>query len=279
MRWQKTARLVDRRLHRRLRRRRLRRAAQSRAGRPTAGRRRRTIDDKAVVQTLGGVRLEARRQGRQGRVLDQVAEPEASTTDGRNVSRHVDADAARPGRPDDHHHRRRSGATRRPTARRLRRPPSSRGNVKLRTSDGLEVTCRRRAPTTTRKACSSARARCTFTRGRMTGKGVGATYDRNRDVLWLLDQAQIAVDAGREGRRHARGHRRHRRPRARRPLHPAHEGRARRRRQPHDRRRRPHRDAHAGRPEACRSMQLRGNSRIVGTGAERAVDVGARTST
>lgn len=33
----------------------------------------------------------------------------------------------------------------------------------------------------------------TFTRGRMKGSGVGATYDRNREVLWLLDQAHIAV--------------------------------------------------------------------------------------
>ena len=41
-----------------------------------------TIDDKAVAQTLGGIRLEARGQVRQGRVLDQVAEPEDSTRTG-----------------------------------------------------------------------------------------------------------------------------------------------------------------------------------------------------
>jgi len=33
----------------------------------------------------------------------------------------------------------------------------------------------------------------TFTRGRMTGSGTGATYDRNRDVLWLLADARITV--------------------------------------------------------------------------------------
>ena len=27
----------------------------------------------------------------------------------------------------------------------------------------------------------------------MKGSGVGATYDRNREVLWLLDQAKITV--------------------------------------------------------------------------------------
>lgn len=32
-----------------------------------------------------------------------------------------------------------------------------------------------------------------FTRGRMKGTGVGATYDFNRDVLWLLDRAHINV--------------------------------------------------------------------------------------
>ena len=33
----------------------------------------------------------------------------------------------------------------------------------------------------------------TFTRGRMKGSGVGATYDRNRHVLWLLAEAHITV--------------------------------------------------------------------------------------
>ena len=34
-----------------------------------------------------------------------------------------------------------------------------------------------------------------FTRGRMRGAGVGATYDRTRDVLWILQQARVEVDA------------------------------------------------------------------------------------
>ena len=32
-----------------------------------------------------------------------------------------------------------------------------------------------------------------FTKGRLTGSGVGATYDQNRNVLWLLDQAKLTV--------------------------------------------------------------------------------------
>jgi lipopolysaccharide export system protein LptA len=38
-----------------------------------------------------------------------------------------------------------------------------------------------------------------FRRGRMTGTGVGATYDRNREVLWLLDKAQVNVAADEKG--------------------------------------------------------------------------------
>jgi lipopolysaccharide export system protein LptA len=38
-----------------------------------------------------------------------------------------------------------------------------------------------------------------FTRGRMKGTGVGATYDFNRDVLWLLDRAHIHVVADDKG--------------------------------------------------------------------------------
>ena len=32
-----------------------------------------------------------------------------------------------------------------------------------------------------------------FGRGRMSGSGLGATYDKNRDVLWILDKAHITV--------------------------------------------------------------------------------------
>lgn len=38
-----------------------------------------------------------------------------------------------------------------------------------------------------------------FTKGRMQGSGVGATYDQNREVLWILDQARITVAADKGG--------------------------------------------------------------------------------
>jgi lipopolysaccharide transport protein LptA len=39
----------------------------------------------------------------------------------------------------------------------------------------------------------------TFVRGRMKGSGVGATYDRPREVLWILDQAHITVTGDKAG--------------------------------------------------------------------------------
>jgi len=39
-----------------------------------------------------------------------------------------------------------------------------------------------------------------FVKGRTKGSGVGATYDRNREVLWILDQAQLAVMPGPDGK-------------------------------------------------------------------------------
>ena len=38
-----------------------------------------------------------------------------------------------------------------------------------------------------------------FTRGRMKGAGVGATYDLNREVLWILDKANIKVTPDAKG--------------------------------------------------------------------------------
>ena len=38
-----------------------------------------------------------------------------------------------------------------------------------------------------------------FTKGRMTGSGLGATYDQNREVLWILSQAKINVTPDKAG--------------------------------------------------------------------------------
>ena len=52
-----------------------------------------------------------------------------------------------------------------------------------------------RPPTTRPTAFVKVPGAVAFQRGRMKGTGVGATYDRNREVLWLLDQAHITVAA------------------------------------------------------------------------------------
>ncbi len=69
--------------------------------------------------------------------------------------------------------------------------------VKL-TSEGTEVTT---DDATYDKAEGILRApgAVAFRRGRMQGAGVGATYDFDREVLWLLDKAHITVAADEKG--------------------------------------------------------------------------------
>jgi LPS export ABC transporter protein LptC len=65
-------------------------------------------------------------------------------------------------------------------------------NVRLTTSDGVEI----RTDTADYNNTSgmvTVPGPVEFTRGRMKGKGVGATYDKNRDVLWVLARVQIDV--------------------------------------------------------------------------------------
>ncbi len=64
--------------------------------------------------------------------------------------------------------------------------------VKLTSDDGLEVTSDR-ANYDQRTAVVTIPGAVQFTKGRLTGSGVGATYDQNRNVLWLLDQAKLNV--------------------------------------------------------------------------------------
>jgi LPS export ABC transporter protein LptC len=72
------------------------------------------------------------------------------------------------------------------------------GGVKLVTSDGVTITS---ATATYNNDEQIARipGPLTFTKGRMTGTGVGATFDQARNVLWLLDQAKVDVAADKKG--------------------------------------------------------------------------------
>jgi LPS export ABC transporter protein LptC/lipopolysaccharide transport protein LptA len=68
------------------------------------------------------------------------------------------------------------------------------GHVALSVSDGLNVTTEQ-ASYTEGDGVVRAAGPVEFRRGRLAGSGVGMTYDKNRDVLWLLDQAVVEVAA------------------------------------------------------------------------------------
>jgi lipopolysaccharide export system protein LptA len=71
------------------------------------------------------------------------------------------------------------------------------GAVKL-TSAGIEVTAEE-ATYDEAEGVVKVPGAVAFKHGRIEGTGVGATYDRNRDVLWLLDKAHITVAADQKG--------------------------------------------------------------------------------
>ncbi len=66
------------------------------------------------------------------------------------------------------------------------------GDVDVRTGDGLHVTTAT-ATYDSRAGVVRAPGEVHFERPGLTGSGQGATYDRGRDELWLLDQARIRV--------------------------------------------------------------------------------------
>jgi hypothetical protein len=72
------------------------------------------------------------------------------------------------------------------------------GGVKLTTSDGIVVTTDN-AGYNDEEQMTRIPGALQFRRGRMTGSGVGATYDQNRRVLWLLDQAKVDVAPDKKG--------------------------------------------------------------------------------
>ena len=72
------------------------------------------------------------------------------------------------------------------------------GGVKLTTSDGIVVTTST-ATYNDEEQMTRIPGALAFKKGRMTGTGVGATYDQTRSVLWLLDQAKVDVAADQKG--------------------------------------------------------------------------------
>jgi LPS export ABC transporter protein LptC len=70
----------------------------------------------------------------------------------------------------------------------------AKGHVVLENDEGLHVTTDE-ATYSSGEEVVRAPHKVDFTKGNMSGSGVGMTYDRKRDVLWLLDQALINVAA------------------------------------------------------------------------------------
>ncbi|MCA1586696.1 MAG: LPS export ABC transporter periplasmic protein LptC [Acidobacteria bacterium] len=68
------------------------------------------------------------------------------------------------------------------------------GDVVLATSDGLTAKARE-AHYIQAEGVVKAPGPVQFTRGRMTGTGVGFTYDKQRDTIWLLDRAVVTFAA------------------------------------------------------------------------------------
>lgn len=69
-----------------------------------------------------------------------------------------------------------------------------RGDVRLETSDGLVATGQQATYTDAEKIVRIP-GPVQFTRGRMTGSGVGFTYDEQRDTMWILEQADVRFAA------------------------------------------------------------------------------------
>ena len=69
-----------------------------------------------------------------------------------------------------------------------------RGDVKLETNDGLTARGEQATYVDTEKIVRVPGA-VTFTRGRMTGSGIGFTYDEQRDTMWILDKADVKFAA------------------------------------------------------------------------------------
>jgi lipopolysaccharide export system protein LptA len=69
-----------------------------------------------------------------------------------------------------------------------------RGDVKLETSDGLIANGQQATYVDAEKIVRVPGA-VTFKRGRMSGTGIGFTYDEQRDTMWILDKADIKFAA------------------------------------------------------------------------------------
>ena len=72
------------------------------------------------------------------------------------------------------------------------------GNVRMTSSDGLEVTAGSATYSQT-EGIVRAPGPVTFKRGRMSGSGVDFSYDETRDLIGLSDQTNVKIAADKKG--------------------------------------------------------------------------------
>ena len=72
------------------------------------------------------------------------------------------------------------------------------GHMRTKSSDGFELATDS-ATYDNVQGLATIPGKVTFRRGRLKGDGVGATYDRERDLLWLQDQAHVVRDPDEHG--------------------------------------------------------------------------------
>lgn len=72
------------------------------------------------------------------------------------------------------------------------------GDVRVTASDGMVITTER-ATYTEVDGMARAPGAVQFSRGRLSGSGLGFTYDKHQDILTILDQAVAHVDANEKG--------------------------------------------------------------------------------
>lgn len=164
-------------------------AMRQRKGTPPSAPLPQRTDPNSVVETPGGGTIE--RATKEGKVAFALHfESQLVYPDGRIVQRDIKLTL-----PD------RSGRAIGVTARELEKVSKEgesvgtvhlTGDVRMKTSDGIEVKADE-ASYNDAAGMLTVPGKVEFSRGRMKGTGVGATYDRNREVLWLNDQAHITV--------------------------------------------------------------------------------------
>jgi lipopolysaccharide transport protein LptA len=147
------------------------------------------VDDRSLAETHGGGHWEQMtKDGKTSFILDFKSQ--AVYQDGRTVQQDVTVTL-----PD------RGGRTIAITAKELENVAQEgktvgvahlTGDVHLKTSDGIAITADE-ASYDDAAGTMTIPGKVEFMRGRMTGTGVGATYDRNREVIWLNEQAQVHV--------------------------------------------------------------------------------------